>query len=197
MMLLLSNPSAALANRIGPRLQMTVGPAVVAAGLALMARIGPGSSYTAAVLPAVTVLGLGLAATVAPLTATVLAAAPSRHSGVASAANNDVARAAGLLAVAVLPAVAGLEGHSYLDPAKLSSAFHTAVLVAAAVALCGAVLSLFTIRNPERAGRPSARPSARPARPCWNCALDAPPAPVPAGVGQGIGQGVRRPLPPS
>jgi MFS family permease len=191
-MLLLSNPSAALANRIGPRLQMTVGPAVVAAGLALMTRIGPGSAYTSDVLPAVTVLGLGLAATVAPLTATVLAAAPSRHSGVASAVNNDVARAAGLLAVAVLPAIAGLEGQSYTDPTKLSSAFHTAVLVAAAVAFFGAVLAFATIRNPDRAGRPA---RARPARPCWNCALDGPPAP-PAPVAAGGGPGVRRPPPP-
>jgi hypothetical protein len=47
------------------------------------------------VFPAVGVFGLGLAVTVAPLTATVLAAAPARHAGIASAVNNDVARAAG------------------------------------------------------------------------------------------------------
>jgi hypothetical protein len=58
----------------------------------------------------VIVFGLGLATTVAPLTATVLAAVSARRAGIASAVNNSVARAASLIAVAVLPAAAGLTG---------------------------------------------------------------------------------------
>src|SRR4029453_17282955 len=38
-MLVLSARSGALASRIGPRLQMTVGPLIVGAGMALFARI--------------------------------------------------------------------------------------------------------------------------------------------------------------
>jgi EmrB/QacA subfamily drug resistance transporter len=146
-MLVLSARSGALAARIGPRLQMTVGPLVVAAGLALLARVGPGSTYPVDVLPAVTVLGLGLAATVAPLTASVLAAAPSQHSGVASAINNDVARAAGLIAVAVLPEAAGIGSSSYLHAAQLASGFRVAVLIAAGACVLGSITSLLTIRN--------------------------------------------------
>src|SRR6478752_4267742 len=107
-MLALSSRSGALAARIGPRLQMSVGPVVVAAGLALLARIDSTGTYVTELLPAVVVFGLGLAITVAPLTATALSAAPVEHAGVASAVNNDVARAAGLIAVAVLPAAAGI-----------------------------------------------------------------------------------------
>ncbi len=106
-MLLLSARSGALASRIGPRLQMTVGPLLLAVGLALFARIGPSGNYVTEVLPAVVVFGLGVAANVAPLTTTVLAAVPAEHAGMASAVNNDVARAASLIAVAVLPAAAG------------------------------------------------------------------------------------------
>ena len=58
----------------------------------------------------------GLAVTVAPLTSTAMGAAPTEHSGVASAVNNVVARAAGLLAVAVLPLLAGLTGAAALAP---------------------------------------------------------------------------------
>lgn len=154
-MLALSARSGALAARIGPRLQMSAGPIVVAVGLALMARISASGDYVTEVLPAVVVLGLGLAITVAPLTATVLAAAPSEHAGIASAVNNGVARAAGLIAVAVLPAAAGLSGASYLHPALFGHGFRIAILIAAAAAAVGGLLATWGIRNPphrERAG---------------------------------------------
>src|SRR5206468_2936112 len=82
----------ALAQRIGPRLPMTLGPVVAGAGLALLSRVGPGTTYVRAVLPGVAVLGLGLALTVAPLTAAVLAAIDEHHVGVGSAINNATAR---------------------------------------------------------------------------------------------------------
>ena len=104
LMLVVSARAGALAQRIGPRIPLTLGPLIIAAGLLLMLRINPGDSYVSTVLPAVIVFGLGLTLVVAPVTATVLAAVDSRHSGIASGVNNAVARVAGLLAVAVLPA---------------------------------------------------------------------------------------------
>jgi EmrB/QacA subfamily drug resistance transporter len=154
-MLVASARSAALAARIGPRLQMTVGPLVAGAGLALLVRAGSGASYPADVLPAVTVLGLGLAICVAPLTATVLAAAPAEHAGVASAVNNAMARAGGLIAVAVLPAVAGLSGAAYRDPSRFDAGFRTAMWVCAAACAGGGMLALATIRNPARPHPPA------------------------------------------
>ena len=114
-MLALSARSGALSARIGPRLQMTVGPLIVGGGLALLTRATDPGSYWTQVFPAVLLFALGLAVTVAPLTSTAMGAAPVEHSGVASAVNNVVARAAGLLAVAVLPLVAGLTGAAALD----------------------------------------------------------------------------------
>lgn len=164
-MLALSARSGALAARIGPRLQMSLGPIIIGAGLALAVRIGPDGNYLTEVLPGVLVFGLGLAATVAPLTSTALAAAPGQHAGVASAINNDVARAAGLIAVAVLPAAAGITGYAYQHPAAFDRGFTTAVLLAAATCALGGGLAAITIRNPSR------KPA--PARPCFNCAVDA------------------------
>jgi EmrB/QacA subfamily drug resistance transporter len=168
LMLLLSARSGALAARIGPRLQMSVGPIVVGAGLALLSRATGAGNYLTGVLPGVVVFGLGLAATVAPLTATVLAAAPAENTGVASAINNDVARTASLVAVALLPAIAGITGESYTHPSELASAFRTAMLVSAVVCVAGGLLGACTIRNP-----PSPGPA--PQRPESHCALDAPP----------------------
>ena len=100
---------AVLAQRIGRAGPMTIGPFVVAAGLASLARIEPGSSYGTGVLPGVVVLGFGLAVTVSPLTAAVLAAVDDHHAGIGSAINNAAARIAALLAIAAPPGVVGLE----------------------------------------------------------------------------------------
>ncbi|OHV59342.1 MFS transporter [Pseudofrankia sp. BMG5.36] len=157
-MLALSARSGALADRIGPRLQMTAGPLLAAVGLALLTRAGDGGGYLRDVLPAVSVLGLGLASTVAPLTSTALGAAPAEHAGVASAVNNDVARTAQLLAVAVLPAAAGLSGAAYLDADAFSHGFRTAIWLAAAVCAVGGLIAAAGVRNPRRAAVPAPVP---------------------------------------
>ena len=169
-MLLLSARVGRLAQRTGPRLPMSVGPVVAAAGLALMARVGPGSGYVADVLPAVLVFGLGMAVTVAPLTATVLAAAGPEHAGVASAVNNGVARVAGLLAV---PVAAGISGADYLDPGAFDAGFVRGVLACAALCAAGGVLALATIRAPAEPAPPGAEPRT-------HCALAGPQTAEPA-----------------
>ena len=169
LMLILSARSGQLAQRIGPRTQMSVGPVVVAAGLLMMTQIDPGDSYLTAVLPPVLVLGLGLATTVAPLTSTALAAAGENYAGIASGINNTVARTAQLTAVAVIPLAAGITGNIYAEPAAFVTGFHTAMLITAGLAAAGGVLAAATIRNPL----------AEPALPTppahYICGLDAPP----------------------
>jgi EmrB/QacA subfamily drug resistance transporter len=168
-MLVLSSRAGALAQRIGPRLPLTVGPLLIAAGMVLMTRIGPGGSYLKDVLPAVIVFGLGLSTTVAPVTATTLAAAPERHAGVASGINNAVARTAGLLAVALLPPIAGLSGSAFQQPHTLASGFHTAMLVSAGVAVLGGLLALTTISNDVLDDEP------KPDRHNFHCGVAGPP----------------------
>jgi hypothetical protein len=143
LMLAFSTHSAALAQRIGPRLPMTLGPLVIALGLVLMARVGPGDHYVSTVLPAVFVLGCGLTLTVSPLTATVLAAIEVHRAGVGSAINNAVARVAGLLAVAVLPAAAGI--HSL--GTDLADRFDAAMIITAVLAAVGGLVAYATIRR--------------------------------------------------
>jgi EmrB/QacA subfamily drug resistance transporter len=159
LMLVLSARSGALAQRIGPRIPLTVGPLVIAAGLLLMTRIEPGDTYVSSVLPAVVVFGLGLTLVVAPVTATVLAAADQRRAGIASGINNAVSRVAGLLAVAVLPLVAGLTGEKFYEPAHMTHGFHVAMLWCAVVAALGGVIAWLTISN-EGLGRQE---------PCYSC----------------------------
>jgi MFS family permease len=147
LMLALSSRSGGLAQRVGPRWLMTAGIAGCAVGMALMARIGPHASYVADVLPAVVVFGLGLSLTVAPLTATVLASADVRHAGVASGVNNAVARAAGLVAVAAIPAAVGLGAASYHQPAHFNHGFDLATMACALVLVVAAVLTAALVDN--------------------------------------------------
>ena len=148
LMLVLSARSGRLAAKIGPRPQMTIGPLLAACGLLLMTRINASGNYVTEVLPAVVVLGLGLSCTVAPLTTTVLAAAPSRQAGIASAVNNDVARTAGLLAVAILPFFAGLGQASYTEPAAFLTGFQHAVIISAGLCVVGSAVAFLALRGP-------------------------------------------------
>jgi EmrB/QacA subfamily drug resistance transporter len=171
LMLLLSARAGALAERIGPRLPMAVGPLVAAMGFLLTLRIGHGASYLVDVLPAVVMLGLGLSLTVAPLTATVLGSADSRYAGTASGVNNAIARSGGLLAVAVIPVVAGLSGTDYTDPLSFEAGFHTAMLISAGLLALGSLLAAVLLHEPRRAPLPTDR---IPLERCSHCGVTAP-----------------------
>ena len=101
----LSTRFGAMADRLGPRLFMGVGPLITALGLALFLRVDADVDYLTDLLPALLVFALGLSMTVAPLTATVLADADEHNAGVASGVNNAIARVAGLVAIAGVGAI--------------------------------------------------------------------------------------------
>ena len=99
-----------------------------------------------------------------------MSSALADHAGIASAVNNDVARFGGLLAVAILPALAGITGSAYLDPDALAAGFRTAVLISGALCAAGGLLAAVTITNPAREHRDAAV-----SEQCLHCGLDAPP----------------------
>jgi EmrB/QacA subfamily drug resistance transporter len=171
LLLLLSARAGALAQRIGPRLPISAGVLLAGCGMLLMTRIGPDTSYVLDVLPAALVFGLGLSLAVAPLTATVLASAEERHAGVASGVNNAVARAAGLLAVAAIPPLAGLTGETYTHPAAFAHGFRVALTICAALMAAAAALAFLTVRDDALKTAPrSAEPQRR-----THCAVEGPP----------------------
>jgi EmrB/QacA subfamily drug resistance transporter len=169
---LLSGPAGKLADRVGPRIPLTIGPLIAAVGFVALTLPTPGQSYWSGIGPAIVVVGLGMTVAVAPLTSTVMNAVPMTHAGLASGINNAVARVAGMLAIAVMTLLfarafasnAGLESigqaqaglvralSGNADPAPpLRNAFHTAfqavMLVAAGCAALGGIAAGLTIRG--------------------------------------------------
>lgn len=170
LMLLFSPAAGVIGNRWGPRLPMTLGPLVAAAGVALLSRVGPDPAIVIDVVLPVTLLGTGLTLTVTPLTATVLGAVEEDRAGLASGVNNAVARTGGLVLVAAMPALTGLGAGGFSDPAAVDPAFTTAMLICAAVLVLAGVGAALTIRRPTA-------PPPGPASTCprRHCAVDATP----------------------
>jgi hypothetical protein len=109
-----------------------------------------------------------------------MSSAPAHLAGIASAVNNDLSRFGGLLAVAILPALAGITGQAYLHPAALAAGFRTAAFISGGVCAAGGLLAAVTISNPRRDPELTATPAN-----CLHCALDAAPLAVaPAGYAE-------------
>jgi EmrB/QacA subfamily drug resistance transporter len=164
LMLMFSTRSGQVAQRIGPRLQLSVGPVLTGAGLLLFSRIGPGSSWFSDVLPGSLVFGIGVVTFVAPLTAAVMGSVSSDYASVASGVNNAVARTASLAALAVIPVVSGL--WKAVSKSALTNSFHTSMVIAAILAASAGPLSLIELR-PYTRSQASARQ--------MYCPVDGPP----------------------
>jgi EmrB/QacA subfamily drug resistance transporter len=147
---LLSRWAGGVADRIGARIPLTVGPLVAGTGFVLLAALRSGS-YAGGVLPGLAVLGLGMAITVAPLTAAVLNAVDREEAGVASGINNAVARVASLLAIAVFGIVAAASFDRALDRRLVSEGVPppARVAVAAQKAKLGAIQVPAGLTAPE------------------------------------------------
>jgi EmrB/QacA subfamily drug resistance transporter len=131
-MLTLSPRSSALAAKIGPRIQMSVGPVLAGLGTLLLSRVGPGTNYFTGVLPGLLVFSAGLVSLVAPLTTSVLA------------------RTGSLLSVAALPAIVGITGEDYQQPALFTHGYQQALLICAALLFAGGLVSFVGLREAKK-----------------------------------------------
>ena len=156
-MIVLAPRFGRLADERGPRAFLFSGAILIAAGLALLSFVESRADFWRFGVAGLAVFSVGLAALVAPITSTALAAAPERFSGIASGVNSTVSRLGNLLTVAVLGLVVllvfkanggagGVPLAQGQHAPKLHSAsvdsFRVAMLIAAGLAVAGAVVAL-------------------------------------------------------
>jgi len=134
-----SRMAGRIAERIGPRWPLSVGPIVTGAGFLLLVRADPTASYWTTILPGVTVIALGMAGAVAPLTSAVLSSVDGQHTGTASGFNSAIARTGGLVATAVTGAVIANTGQA------LTIAFQSAAIVGAVLAALAGAIAYITL----------------------------------------------------
>jgi EmrB/QacA subfamily drug resistance transporter len=135
----LSPMMGSLAARTGPRIPLTIGPAVVAAGMVLSVLSAPDSGYWTGIFPMIIVLAGGMTIAVAPLTASVLGSVEERHVAMASGFNSAVARTGGLIATALLGAVFASKGVELFDRFKM------AMFASAGAAVLSSIVALTTL----------------------------------------------------
>ncbi len=137
--------SGGLAGSLGARPQLIFGPAVTAAGFALLGLSARASSYWTSFLPGLTVVAVGMTLSVAPLTMVVFDSAPSDRSGTASGINNAAARAGGLLAIAAIGLAFGASGETRVTGSALVAAYRWVMVAASVSAALGALSAALTI----------------------------------------------------
>jgi DHA2 family methylenomycin A resistance protein-like MFS transporter len=129
--------SGRITARYGPRLPMTVGLAVGAAGSASLLAVRDGSGY-AAVVPVELGLGLGMGLLTAAVVSAAVASLPPDRAGLASGVNNTCRQAVGAVGIAVYGAVVG-------QPAGMVAGLHTLAWVSSGLWALGLAITWLTV----------------------------------------------------
>ncbi|GGO73294.1 MFS transporter [Nocardioides deserti] len=129
----------------------TVGGLVLlAAGLVWLSFINPAGSYAVDVLPASLLAALGMSLAFIPTLGTAISAARPEEGGLASGIVNTSYQVGSALGLAVMTAVAALNGADKLgDPSALTDGYSAAFIGAAIIAAAGALIAAATLRAPR------------------------------------------------
>jgi predicted MFS family arabinose efflux permease len=152
--ILTAGVASRLLPRLGPRPLLVTGLLLTTAGMLLLSRLTPTSSYAAHVLPSMIMMSIGLALTFIPVASTALHAVGGHDAGVASALITTSQQVGGSLGTALLNTVAAattttyLAAHRVLPPplkAALTHGYTQAFLLGASILFVAAVVAAVMI----------------------------------------------------
>jgi predicted MFS family arabinose efflux permease len=152
--ILWANVAAALVSRVGVRVLIAAGMAIMSIGLITFTRIGVGDSYATALLPGFLIVALGMALCFVPISIAALAGIRQEEAGLASGLINTTQQIGGAVGIALLSSIAVSATQDKLGAGArindaLVSGFQTAFWVGAAIAAAGFVAALVLIRDSE------------------------------------------------
>jgi MFS family permease len=143
---LLAPVTGKLSDRFGSRWFMTGGLSLLAVQLFYFSRLGVSATYWQ-LLPAMLIGGVGMAATMPTASAAAMRAVPADLAGVGSAVLNSARQVGGSLGIAVIGAIIANEVGGRRTPQAFVDGFSTALVVAALIALAGAVVAATLVRH--------------------------------------------------
>jgi len=146
-------------DRIGSRGLMTAGMLLVATQLVLFSRLGADASFWN-LLPALLIGGAGMALTMTPSAAAATRSVPVDKSGVGAAVLNSARQVGGTMGIAVMGAIMAAEAGGERSVDAFMRGFEVALLVAASIAVLGAVVAFVLVRPHEGAGERHPAPAA-------------------------------------
>jgi EmrB/QacA subfamily drug resistance transporter len=150
LIVLLAPIAGRLSDRIGSRWLMGGGLVLVSLSLVIQSTFGVHSSFWH-ILPAMIVGGMGMAFAMTPTAAAAMGSVPVDKAGVGSAVLNSMRQVGGSLGIALMGAIVAASVHVPTTdpraPEQFIHGFREAVLVAAAIALAGAVVAVLTVRK--------------------------------------------------
>jgi EmrB/QacA subfamily drug resistance transporter len=136
--------------RFGPRSVITTGMLTSAAGMMLLSGVTPGGTYVQTVLLGAVLSALGMGLTLVPATIVAMQGVAGAQSGVASGLLNTSRLVGGALGLAVLSTIAaGQAGDAGGGAVAATNGFGLAYHVAALIALAGAAIAGFLLREPS------------------------------------------------
>jgi EmrB/QacA subfamily drug resistance transporter len=159
LIILIAPVAGRVSDRVGSRWLLTSGMTLVAAQLLYFSRLDAEASYWH-LLPALVVGGIGMALTMTPSAAAAVRSVPVDKAGVGSAVLNSFRQVGGSLGIATMGAIMAHEAGGRRTADAFMDGFSSALVVAAFIALAGAVVAAALVR-PH--GRPEAAPAEAPA----------------------------------
>jgi EmrB/QacA subfamily drug resistance transporter len=138
-----------LSDRFGSRWLMATGMVFLAAQLAYFSQLSSDETFWRLV-PALVLGGFGMAMTMTPSSAAAMRAVPVAKAGMGSAVLNAFRQVGGSLGIALMGAIMASRLATPPTTASFMDGFERALLVAACIALAGAIVAAILVRPHDR-----------------------------------------------
>jgi EmrB/QacA subfamily drug resistance transporter len=154
LIILLAPVAGKASDRVGSRWLMTSGMTLLAIQLLYFSQLGSDSTFWR-LLPGMLIGGAGMSLTMTPSAAAATRAVPVEKAGVGSAVLNAFRQVGGSIGIALMGAIMASQAGGRRTVEAFMDGFEVSLIVAAAIALAGAVIAVVLVRSHVQEERPT------------------------------------------